>query len=53
MWVCLCVDYVQCGGVPVWILKSLGVYLCVDFVNCVCGVCACVDFVKCVCVWIL
>ena len=51
VWVCVCVDFVMCGCVYVWVLKSLG-FECVGFV--MCGVMyVCMVSLMCGCVYAL
>jgi len=59
VWVRLCVGFVMCGCVCVWVL-CLGVCVCVGFVMCGCVCvgfifgCVCVGFMfGCVYVWVL
>ena len=48
MCVCVCVDFVKCGFLYVWNLRSVGVCMCG---SCEFWSCVCVDFGKCMCVY--
>jgi len=48
-WMCVCVDFVMCSGVYVWVFNAW-VCVCLGFV--IVWWCVCVGFVMCGCVYV-
>jgi len=34
VWECVCVDFVMCGRMYVWVFCNVWAYVCLDFVMC-------------------